>query len=133
MARRARLRFFLDQNVPDSVRSVFEARGHEATLLRTVLPTNAPDPIVATTAQAYGAILVSFDRDFAAKRELSQLGLRYKDLSRIQLKCREPEAVARLTEAMGLIEAEWRESRKKTAKHKRMIVEVLGLGIKTIR
>jgi hypothetical protein len=38
-----------------------------------------------------------------------------------------------IADAMCLIEAEWRESRKKTAKHKRIIIEILGLGIKTIR
>ena len=103
MPRRAKLRFFLDQNVPDSVRTVFENRGYEVTLLRTVIPTDSPDPIVATTAQAHGAVLVTFDRDFESKRELSRLGLRYKNLSRILLKCREPEAASRLAAAMTLI------------------------------
>jgi predicted nuclease of predicted toxin-antitoxin system len=133
MPRRTKLRFFLDQNVPDSVRTVFEKRGHDVTLLRTVLPTDTPDPVVATTAQSYDAILVSFDKDFGAKRELSHLGLRHGTLSRIHLRCKEPEAVARLTLAIALIEAEWRESRKRTATRKRMIVEILGFGIKTLR
>jgi len=34
---------------------------------------------------------------------------------------------------MALIEAEWRESRKRAATRKRMIVEILGFGIKTLR
>jgi len=78
-----------------ATRTEFEKRGHEVTLLRTVLPTGTPDPVVATTAQSYGAILVSFDKDFGAKHQLSHLGLRHKNLSCIHLRCKEPDAVAR--------------------------------------
>lgn len=133
MPKRAAIRFFIDQNVPDSVAATLRNRGHDVTLLRMVIPSESPDPLVASTAQAYRAVLVSFDRDFDAKRAAAQIGRRHESLSRVILKCREPEAASRIAVALALIESEWRLSRRKTAVHKRMIVEVLGHGIKTFR
>jgi predicted nuclease of predicted toxin-antitoxin system len=133
MARRGAIKFFVDQNVPDSVGTVLRNRGHHVTLLREVIPTASPDPLVASTALLNRAVLVSFDRDFDQKRAEAQVGHRHNRLSRIILKCREPEAAPRIGIAMSFIEAEWRLMRSKAATQKRMIIEVLGLGLKTIR
>jgi predicted nuclease of predicted toxin-antitoxin system len=133
MPKRAAIRFFIDQNVPDSVGIALRNRGHNVTLLREVMPQESPDPLVATTALLNRAVLVTFDRDFDQKRAEMQIGHRHNRLSRIILKCREPEAASRILVAMTLIEAEWRLMRSKQATQKRMIVEILGHGIKTLR
>jgi predicted nuclease of predicted toxin-antitoxin system len=133
MARRAVIRFFVDQNVPDSVGIALRNRGHHVTLLREVIPQESPDPLVATTALLNRAVLVTFDRDFDHKRAESQIGHRHDKLSRIILKCREPEAAARIGVAMSLIESELRLLRTKASTQKRVIVEILGHGIKTLR
>jgi predicted nuclease of predicted toxin-antitoxin system len=133
MPKRAVIKFFIDQNVPDSVGVALRNRGHHVTLLREVIPTASPDPLVASTALLNRAVLVSFDRDFDQKRAESQIGHRHNKLSRIILKCREPEAAPRVGIAMSLIEAEWRLMRSKAGTQKRMMIEILGLGIKTVR
>lgn len=65
---RPRLRFFLDQNVPDSIGRYFRGRGHSVLLLRHHIPDNSPDPVVGMTALDAGRILVTCDRDFNAQR-----------------------------------------------------------------
>jgi predicted nuclease of predicted toxin-antitoxin system len=129
---RTRIKFFIDQCVPDSVGRVLAARGHEVVLLREVLPTDAPDQVVAATAERSGAVLVSFDSDFKALAARMGMGRRrFNKLSRVSLGCREPEAAKRIESALTLIEHEWRQAKR--SRDKRIIVEILGLGIKTIR
>lgn len=133
MPKRAAIRFFIDHNVPVSVGETLRDLGYEVIFLRDVLPTDSPDPLVAQTAQIHNAVLVSLDRDFDAKRAAKQIGAKHKTLSRVLLKCVEPDAPKRIVAALSLIEAEWRLSHKRSATYKRMIVEVMGVGIKTIR
>lgn len=54
----------LDHNVPDSVADVFRAHGHTVRHVRDILPTDSPDPLVATVSEEDGTVLVSCDRDF---------------------------------------------------------------------
>lgn len=79
---RQALRFFLDQNVPDSICRYLRGRGHSVYLLRHHIPENSPDPVVGMTALQAQRILVTCDRDFNAQRfrqdrfaELSRVGL----------------------------------------------------------
>lgn len=105
---RPKLAVFVDHNVAESVARAFEAAGHSVRRLRGFLPTDAPDELVAATAAAAGEILVTHDRDFrqASKRAGISLQLQVR-LSRIQLRCSETEAAARVTSAMSLVEHEW--------------------------
>src|SRR5260221_5796704 len=64
MAERLCLKFLTDNCVPDSVGIALADAGHEVIRLRDILPTNSPDPIVASVAELNEAILVSFDKDF---------------------------------------------------------------------
>ena len=64
MPGRLRLKFLTDNCVPDSVGRVLINAGHEVIFLRDILPTNSPDPLVASVAELNEAILVSFDKDF---------------------------------------------------------------------
>src|ERR1035437_7632541 len=59
------LRFLSDQCVPAELTESLKRGGHDVTLLREVLPINAPDPAVIAKAQGLGAILLSLNGDFA--------------------------------------------------------------------
>ena len=101
-------------------------------LLRDILPTNSPDPIVASVAELNGAILVSFDKDFKTLAPRIGIGQqRFRRLSRVQFRCNEPEAAQRLTLALPLIEFEWATAQ--TASDRRMIVEIGPTYLRTLR
>lgn len=82
VAGRAQLRFFLDQNVPDSICQYLRRRGHSVLLLRHHIPDDSPDPVVGMTALQDKRILVTWDRDFNAQRFRQD---RFAELSRVSL------------------------------------------------
>lgn len=57
------MRFFLDHDVPAEVGRVLGYWGHEAVLLREVLPVTASDDEVFQHAQNCGLIIISCNRD----------------------------------------------------------------------
>lgn len=79
---RPKLRFFLDQNVPDSIGRYLRGRGHSVLFLRHHIPDNSPDPVVGMTALQAGRILITCDRDFNAQRFRQD---RFSELSIISL------------------------------------------------
>jgi predicted nuclease of predicted toxin-antitoxin system len=103
------MRFFIDQNVPDSVGRFLAERGYEVVLLRERIPTDSPDALVAAVAEANNAILVTFDPDFKALA--SRIGIGRRRFARLSLirfeKCRESQAAKRIASALSLIEHEW--------------------------
>ena len=109
MAARPVIKFFTDNNVPESVAEYLEGAGHEVTRLRLVMSTETSDPVIEVACSHSGHVLVTHDKDFrtAAKR----LGISRRQyqltLHKIQLRCREPESARRLAESMSLIEHEW--------------------------
>jgi predicted nuclease of predicted toxin-antitoxin system len=127
------LYLLLDHNVPDSVADIFRAHHHTVALLREIMPTNSPDPVVATVADMEAAILVSCDRDFdsIAPRILKGMRTRYRKLSRIAIRCPEFHAARRVEEAMELIELEWKTAQRRA--DKRMFIEIRTTGLKTNR
>jgi predicted nuclease of predicted toxin-antitoxin system len=70
------MRFFIDQNVPESVASLLIARGYEVVRLRERIPTESPDALVAAVSETNGAILVTFDPDFKALASRIGIGRR---------------------------------------------------------
>ena len=101
-------------------------------LLRTQLAPDSPDPLVAAVAEMNDAVLVSHDSDFKALAPRAGVGKRrFRTLSRIGLKCSEPQAGPRIAAAMSLIEHEWKVSQGRS--DKRMIVEIGHTSIRTIR
>ena len=109
--------------LPDSVGNALRQAGFDVTLLREALPKGSPDPLVAAASERSGAVLVSFDGDFKKLSPRIPVGrLRFQNLSRIWLRCKEPNGGDRLNEAMQFIVSEWRLSRK--AQDKRMIVQI---------
>jgi len=59
------LRLLCDQCVPSGISDLLKQQGPEVTLLREVLPINAPDHAVISKAQQLEAVLVSLNGDFS--------------------------------------------------------------------
>lgn len=112
---------------------VFRDHNHIVKLLREIMPTDSPDPVVATVADMDGAILVSCDHDFAAiaPRILKGMRARFRRLSRIAIRCKEFHAARRIEEAMEFIELEYRTAQQRH--DKRMFIEIQTTGLKTNR
>jgi predicted nuclease of predicted toxin-antitoxin system len=127
------MRLLLDHNVPRSVGDVFRECGHTVVLVAEILPTDSPDPLIATVSEQDGAILVSCDSDFRQIAPRIPVGQRqrFRRLSRISLRCNETQAAARVEEAMTLIEAEFEIAQRRS--DKRMMIEIQKAGIKTYR
>jgi predicted nuclease of predicted toxin-antitoxin system len=131
MSERPRLRFFLDNCVPDSVGRVLAEAGHEVIYQRDVIPKDSPDKLVALTSAANEAILISFDRDhraIASRMRVSHRKLR--TLSRIDFRCTEPQAAQRIKIGLALIEAEWEHAQLSGG---RLFMEIQGAAFKTNR
>jgi hypothetical protein len=114
-----KLRFFTDENVPDSVGRYLRGRGHSVFRAKAHLAEGSPDQVVATTAMEDDRILVSQDKDFNHQRFAQP---RFARLSRIGLVGPGPTLVAALRENIHLIEAEW--TRLQATGGVRMIVRV---------
>jgi hypothetical protein len=98
---RPKLRFFLDQNVPDSICRYLRGRGHSVVLLRHNIPDDSPDPVVGMTALQDKRILVSWDRDFNAQRFRQD---RFAELSRISLCGAGPTLLPAVKEHIAVLE-----------------------------
>ena len=108
------------------------AAGHEVIFLRQELAPNSPDPLVAAVAEMNEAVLVSLDSDFRTLAPRAGVGRqRFRRLSRIAIKCSEPQAANRIGAAMSLIEHEWNFAQKQS--DKRMILEIGNSYMRLIR
>ena len=96
-----KLRFFLDQNVPDSIARYLRRRGHSVLLLRHHIPDDSPDPVVGMTALQGDRILVTWDRDFNAQRFRQD---RFAELSRISLSGAGPALLTAVKEHIAVLE-----------------------------
>ncbi len=127
------MKFLLDHCVPASVERVLVAAGHVGIWVKDILPTDAPDEVVATAAENSDAVLVSMDKDFKKIAPRVPVGhrTRFRRLSHVSLDCTEPQAAARLHEAMTLVEAEFQLAGMRP--DSRMIVWIGGNYIRTNR
>jgi hypothetical protein len=107
MADRLVIAFLTDNNVPDSLGNYLRRRGHDVVRVRTVMPADSPDPVIAEAAMRASRVLISWDKDFNHQRFLKP---RFRKLSRIGFSCPEVEAVNRLKEVIDLIEFEYGRS-----------------------
>jgi predicted nuclease of predicted toxin-antitoxin system len=127
------MRFFIDQNVPDTVGQFLASKRYEVVYLRTRIPTNSPDTLVAAVAEANNAILVTFDPDF--KTLAGRIGIGRSRFARLSLirfeKCRESQAAKRMEVALSLIEHEW--SFGKGSRDRRLFVVITSQTIRTHR
>jgi predicted nuclease of predicted toxin-antitoxin system len=132
IAGRLSIKFFLDNCVPDSVARVLRDAGHGVILLRDTIPKDSPDQVVARVSEVLDAVLVSYDKDFKTLAPRIGVGQkRFRKLSRIGFRCREPQAARRTASALSLIEHEWQAAQ--SAADKRMILEIGETAIRTVR
>ena len=111
---------------------MLKAAGYGVELLREKLATDAPDQVVATYSELSGAVLISLDRDFKSLAPRVGIGQqRFRKLSRIGIRCVEPDAARRIEVALSLIEHEWQRAQRSS--DRRMIIEVGPTYIRTIR
>ena len=61
----ARLRFFVDAQLPPALAAFLCAKGHDAVAVREIGLRDADDPDIWERARAEGAIIVTKDEDFA--------------------------------------------------------------------
>jgi predicted nuclease of predicted toxin-antitoxin system len=101
--------FMLDENVPVDVADMLIQQGQETKFIRDYAPPGSPDPLVATVAQELNAVLLSFDGDFEviAPRIAKGHRKRFRKLSRIWMRCDEPQAANRLKGALDLVVSEY--------------------------
>ena len=101
--------FILDENVPVGVADMLVQLGHDAQFIRDYVTPGSPDSLVATVAQELDAVLISFDGDFELISPRIPKGQRqrFRKLSRIWMRCTEPQAARRLQVALSLVMSEY--------------------------
>lgn len=88
--------------------------------------------MVAAVAEMNMAVLVSLDSDFKSLAPRARASkARFRTLSRIGLKCSEPQAAGRIKTALSLILHEWDVAQ--SSNDKRMIIEIGNSVIRIIR
>lgn len=105
-----RIPFFTDNDVEDAVGDFLMDSGHTVQRLRDVMLSNSADPIVDANCREHGLVLITHNYKHFKRiaHELRQSGRPLKPLSRIDLECHQSEAVARLTDHLPIVEAEWK-------------------------
>jgi predicted nuclease of predicted toxin-antitoxin system len=93
------------------------------------MPIDSPDQIVASVAQADGAILISADQDFddIAPRIPKGAKNRFRKLSRIALRCNPVHSASRVRFNIRYIEAAYADAMAST--DKRMLITIRDGGI----
>jgi predicted nuclease of predicted toxin-antitoxin system len=83
------VRFFLDHNIPVSVRTMLLAEGHECwTAADAGLASEGQDDNLSVYADAKQAALITFDREFSKRRIKNPIG------RHVWLRCQPPHAAA---------------------------------------
>lgn len=127
------MRFLLDENVPQSVLRMLKKHGHDVEYIRQYVPPGSQDPLVATVAEEHETVLISFDGDFQkiAPRIPDGQKTRFKQLSRIWMRCSEPSAAKRLEAVLDFVEFEYAYALEKG--DGRMIIRVGKEHLRTDR
>jgi hypothetical protein len=98
---RPKLRFFLDNNVPDSIGRYLQGRGHSVLRQRFHIPHNSTDPAVGMTALQANRILVTWDKDFNSQTFRQA---RFDRLCRLSLSGDGPTLLLAVQEHVELLE-----------------------------
>ena len=110
MAARSVIPFFTDNDVADSVGDIISEAGHKLTRLRDFMLTDSPDEVVATACRENGQVLVTHNwKDFRKilKADAAVSEKYANSLCRIELRCQQHRAAARLKAELPIIEQEW--------------------------
>ncbi len=132
--KRPKLRFALDEGVPNAVGMALQSAGHTVIFLNRGdrVPRGAKDSLVCAFAILNEAILVAMDGDMKAiARGAGITGSAYAKLNLLKLSCLETEAAARVKAAMTLIEHEWHVGAGTPGR--RLFVEILTSVIRSNR
>lgn len=108
--KKSKLRFALDEGVPNAVGRILEKSGHKVTYLNKgdVVPRGSKDTLVCAFAIMSDQILVAIDGDMKViARTHGASNSQYTKLNLLKLSCTPPEAASRVQAAMTLIEHEW--------------------------
>ena len=118
------MKFILDECVPASALVALTGAGFDASSVLKYLLPQSPDMLVAATADAMGAIIVSHDRDF--KRIISRQPdgqvRQFRNVHLIKMDCKQRRIADRMLMAMPIIRAEHNE--RQTMRDRRMIIWV---------
>lgn len=127
------MKFMLDENVANSVRLYLEENGFEVEYIRDLIPTGSPDPLVAFVSEDKSAVLISHDGDFKkiSPRIPDGQKRRFKNLSKIQLKCNEFQSATRIEQTLDFIQAEFDQAQNR--KDKRMLLTIATSFIRSER
>lgn len=127
------MQFILDENVPKDMADMLIKHGHTAVYIRDFVPPGSPDPLVATVAQELDAVLISFDGDFQtiAPRIPHGQRTRFRTLSRIWMRCYEPDGADRLEQALSFVTTEFALAQQRA--DKRMLIWVGTSYLRTDR
>ena len=132
--KRPKLKFALDEGVPNAVGRALQTAGHKVIFLNKgdLVPRGAKDSLVCAFAILNDVILVAMDGDMRAiARGAGITGSVYAKLNLLKLSCLETEAATRVNAAMTLIEHEWHVGAG--AANRRLFVEILTSVIRSNR
>lgn len=120
----------IDENVPNSVAELFQARGHDVRFVRDLFPAGTPDPVIAAVGNRLDAIVVTWDRDFTSllRRVPEGNRTRFRRLGRISFSCNEVKGRELLERWIEMIEFQYEQARSKP--DIRMIVQIQESGVK---
>lgn len=119
------MRLLIDENVPLSVATFFQRRGHEVIFVRDVLLPGTPDPVVAAIGDQMDAIVVTWNqKDFRelAARAPAGTRRRLRNLGRISFRCNETRGRGRIEQVIDYIEFEYEQCQ--TRSDPRLIMEI---------
>jgi predicted nuclease of predicted toxin-antitoxin system len=132
--KRPKLKFALDEGVPNSVGAVLQKAGHKVIYLNKgdLVPRGSKDPLVCIFAVVNDAILVAMDGDMKAiaKSHGASKSI-FAKLNLLKLSCLETEAAERLQATISLIEHEWHVNAE--APGRRLFVEIMTSVIRSNR
>jgi hypothetical protein len=108
------------------------ATGHQVAFLNKTIARGSSDQLVCVLADINDAVLVAIDGDMKRIAQGHGVGSRrFLRLGLIKLSCREPDAAARVSAAMSLIEHEWTVTEGKQGR--RIFVEISDTVMRTFR
>lgn len=130
-----KMKFVLDEMVPDGIAEFLRHRKHEVLLVREALGRETSDQDVAAFANAERAVLITWNKKhytFLTERRPPEAPNRYPHTSGIVFVCPEAKARKRLEALLDLIEAEY-EMCQKQKRDRRLLAEVRENALVIIR